>query len=165
MFVSGKGDFMAASIKRGGIAALGFVALAGCAQVRDHKGYIVDSTLISSVQPGVDNKDSVAKTLGRPTFDSQWDGGNTWYYLSRETRQLAFSTPKPVSQTLLAIRFASNGDVSSVQRTGLENVRDVKLYGRKTPVLGSHRTFFSELFGNIAPGSSDRATTADNPGG
>jgi len=156
---------MAGSIKRGAIAALGFITLTGCAQVRDHKGYIVDNTLINTVQPGVDNKDSVAKTLGRPTFDSQFDGANTWYYLSRETRSLAFSSPRPVQQTMLAVRFAGNGDVMSVQRSGVETVRNVKLYGRKTPVLGSHRSFFSELFGNIAPGTSDRATTADNPGG
>jgi len=154
---------MAASIRRGTIATLGLVALAGCAQVPDHKGYIVDTTLINTVQPGVDNKDSVAKTLGRPTFESEWDGGNTWYYLARDTRSLAFSTPNPVSQTLLAIRFAGSGDVSSVQRTGVETVRDVKLYGRKTPVLGSHHTFFSELFGNIAPGTTDKAASADNP--
>ncbi|HMI21090.1 MAG TPA: outer membrane protein assembly factor BamE [Sphingomonas sp.] len=156
---------MAASIKRGAIAALSLVALAGCAQVRDHKGYIVDTTLINTVQPGVDNKDSVNKTLGRPTFDSAWDGSNTWYYLARDTRSLAFSTPKPVTQTLLAVRFAANGDVASVQRTGVETVRDIQVYGRKTPVLGSHRSFFSELFGNIAPGTTDKATTADNPGG
>ena len=155
---------MAASIKRGAVAMLGLVTLAGCAEVRDHKGYIVDTTLINTVQAGVDNKDSVTKTLGRPTFDSQWDGGTTYYYLARDTRSLAFSTPKPVSQTLLAVRFAANGDVSSVQRTGIETVREIKPYGRKTPVLGSHRTFFSELFGNIAPGSTDRASTADNPG-
>jgi hypothetical protein len=55
--------------------------------------------------------------------------------------------------------------VTSVQRTGVETIRDVKLYGRKTPVLGSHRTFFSELFGNIAPGTTDKAASADNPGG
>jgi len=156
---------MAASIKRGAIAALGLLGLGGCAQVQDHKGYVVDNSLINTVQPGVDNRDSVTKTLGRPTFDSQWDGGQTWFYLARNTRQLAFSTPSPVSQTLLAVRFAANGDVASVQRTGLETVREVKLYGKKTPVLGSHRTFFSELFGNIAPGSTDRASTADNPGG
>lgn len=156
---------MAPSVKRGAIAALGLVALAGCAQVRDHKGYIVDNTLINTVQPGVDNKDSVAKTLGRPTFASEWDGGNTWYYLARDTRSLQFRAPSPVSQTLLTVRFASNGDVASVQRTGLETVRDVKLYGRRTPVLGSHRTFLSELFGNIAPGATDRASSADNPGG
>ena len=156
---------MAASIKRGAIAALSLVALASCAQVRDHKGYIVDTTLINTVQPGVDNKDSVNKTLGHPTFDSEWDGGNTWYYLARDTRSLAFSTPTPVSQTLLAVRFAANGDVASVQRTGVETARDIKVYGRKTPVLGSHRSFVSELFGNIAPGTTDKATTADNPGG
>jgi outer membrane protein assembly factor BamE (lipoprotein component of BamABCDE complex) len=156
---------MAASIKRGAIATLGLVALAGCAQVRDHKGYIVDTTLINTVQPGVDNRDSVGKTLGRPTFDSQWDGSGTWYYLARDTRSMAFNTPKAASQTLLTVRFAANGDVASVQRTGVETIRDVQLYGRKTPVLGAHRTFFSELFGNIAPGSTDRASTADNPGG
>jgi outer membrane protein assembly factor BamE (lipoprotein component of BamABCDE complex) len=156
---------MAGSIKRGVIAALGLTALAGCAQVRDHKGYIVDNSLINTVQPGVDNKDSVAKTLGRPTLDSQFDGGNTWYYVSRETRSLAFSAPHPVQQMLLAVRFAPNGDVMSVQRSGVETVRDVKVYGRKTPVLGSHHTFFSELFGNIAPGTTDKASTADNPGG
>ena len=156
---------MAASLRRGAIAALTLVALGGCAEVRDHKGYVVDTTLINSVQPGVDNKDSVSKTLGRPSFDSQFDTGNTWYYLSRETRQLAFSTPHATQQTLLAVRFAPNGEVASVQRTGLETIRDVQPYGKRTPVLGSKRSFLSELFGNIAAGASNRAASADNPGG
>lgn len=156
---------MAVSIRRGAIAALTLAALGGCAEVRDHKGYIVDNTLINTVQPGVDTKDSVGKTLGRPTFDSQYDGGNTWYYLSRTTRQLAFSTPNPTEQTLLAVRFAANGEVSSVQRTGIETTRNITPYRKKTPVLGAHHTFFSELFGNVQAGSSDRAKTADNPGG
>ena len=63
------------------------------------------------------------------------------------------------------MRFAANGDVASVQRSGLETVRVVQPYGKKTPVLGAHHTFFTELFGNIAPGSADKAKTADNPGG
>lgn len=156
---------MAASIRRGAIAAVTLVALAGCAQVRDHKGYIVDNTLIDTVQAGIDNRDSVAKTLGRPTFESQFDRGATWYYLSRETRQLAFSTPHPTQQTLLTVRFAANGDVASVQRTGVETARDIRPYGKRTPVLGSNRSFFSELFGNIAAGTTDKAGTADNPDG
>ena len=141
---------MAASIKRGAIAALALVALGGCTQVLDHKGYVVDNTLINSVQPGVDNKDSVAKTIGRPSFMSEFDHGNTWYYVSRDTKSLAFSTPQATKQTLLAVRFAANGDVASVQRTGLETVRIVQPYSKKTPVLGAHHTFFTELFGNIA---------------
>ena len=154
---------MAASVKRGAIAALTLVALGGCAEVRDHQGYVVDSTLINTVQPGVDNKDSVSKVLGRPTFDSQFDNAKVWYYLSRDTRSMAFSTPHPIQQTLLAVRFTANGDVASVQRTGVETVREIKPYGKKTPVLGAHRSFFSELFGNIAPGTTDRAGTADKP--
>ncbi len=54
---------MAASKARGTIlplALIGVAALSGCTSVRDHKGYIVDSSLIDTVAPGVDTKDSVS---------------------------------------------------------------------------------------------------------
>ncbi|UAK25014.1 outer membrane protein assembly factor BamE [Sphingomonas nostoxanthinifaciens] len=149
-----------------GIAMLAALLATGCTRVRDHKGYVVDRSLINQIEPGVDNQDSVSKTLGRPSFASEWDSGTTWYFLARDTRQLAFSTPEPVSQMLLTIRF--NGqDVSSVQKTGLETIRHVPIYGKRTPVLGRERSFFSELFGNIgAVGSAGQtAPTADNPRG
>lgn len=140
------------------------VALGGCARVMDHKGYVVDSQLIATVAPGVDNKDSVIKTLGRPSFASEFDGGATFYYFARETRSFGYGLPKPVGQTLLTIRFAPNGDVSSVQKTGLETIRHVNLYRETTPTLGRSRGFFTELFGNIgAGGPGQRAPTADKP--
>ena len=161
---------MAASIGRtlsASLASLGLCALAGCASVRDHKGYIIDSSLINTVAPGVDNKDSVYKTLGRASFESEFDSGRTWYYVARDTRQLAFSTPHPVSQMLLTIRFSPAGDVASVQKTGLETIRDVSPYGKTTPTLGRSHGFITELFGNIgtvgAGGAGGR--TADNPEG
>jgi outer membrane protein assembly factor BamE (lipoprotein component of BamABCDE complex) len=162
---------MAASKARGTIlplALIGVAALSGCTSVRDHKGYIVDSSLIDTVAPGVDTKDSVAKTLGRASFESGFDSGRTWYYLARDTRQLAFSTPHPTTQMLLTIRFASNGEVASVQKTGVETIRDVSLYGKKTPVLGSNRGFLAELFGNIGTvgaAGGQGGGTADNPDG
>ncbi len=159
---------MAASKTRAAVAPLallGMAALSGCTSVRDHKGYVIDSSLIDTVAPGVDTRDSVYKTLGRASLEGQFNKGATWYYVARDTRQLAFSTPHPTSQMLLTIRFAPNGEVSSVQKTGLETIRDVSLYGDKTPVLGSHRGFLSELFGNIGTvgGVSQGAPTADNP--
>jgi outer membrane protein assembly factor BamE (lipoprotein component of BamABCDE complex) len=148
------------------LALLGLAALSGCTSVRDHKGYIIDSSLINTVEPGIDTRDSVSKTLGRASFESQFDKGQTWYYIARDTRQLAFSTPHPTTQMLLTVRFAPSGDVTSVQKTGLETVRDVSLYGKRTPVLGSNRGFLAELFGNIGTvgGNSTPAPTADNPG-
>ena len=150
-----------------GVVLAAAAGLGGCAQVRDHKGYVVDSALVDSVQPGVDNRDSVAKTLGHASFESEFDGGGVWYYLSRDTRQLAFSTPHPVKQLLLAVRFAPDGNVASVKKTGLETIRNVRPFGKTTPTLGRKSGFFRELFGNIGTvgGAGQSGPSTDNPDG
>ena len=56
------------------------LALSACAGVRDHKGFVLDPTLADGIKVGVDNKDSVTRTLGRPTFTGQFDQ-NEWYYV------------------------------------------------------------------------------------
>lgn len=146
------------------VAAVLLAASAGCTRIRDHKGYIADSVLIESIQPGIDNRDSVMRTLGRPTFTGQFDQ-NTWYYVSRDTRQLAFSAPKPNQQLVLAVRFDAAGNVTAVEKSGLDKVASVDPAGDKTPTLGRERGFFSELFGNIGRvgGVSQGGGTADNP--
>jgi hypothetical protein len=105
---------------------------------------------------GVDNRDSVAKTLGRPTFVGQFDQ-NEWFYVSRSTAQLAFNEPRPTAQTVLRVRFDEAGNVASVDRSGLEKIASISPEGDKTPTLGRERGFFQELFGNIgavrAPGA------------
>lgn len=136
----------------------------GCTRIKDRQGYLLDETLVSTVQPGVDNRESVTATLGRPTFVGQFDQRD-WYYVSRETRQLAFAMPRPSAQTVLHIRFDEAGNVASVQRTGLERVASITPDDDKTPTLGRERGFFEELFGNIGQvGATGQAgQTADNP--
>ena len=138
------------ALARTGVIAMAVAAMAlgGCARVIDHQGYVADETLISAVQPGVDNRDSVTGTLGRPTFVGQFDQRD-WYYVSRNTRQLAFATPTPTSQTVLHIRFDERGNVASIQRTGLEKVASITPMPDKTPTLGRDRSFFEELFSNV----------------
>ncbi|AGH49957.1 MULTISPECIES: outer membrane protein assembly factor BamE [Sphingomonadales] len=162
---------MSLTLSRLGTAALALTVLAtaGCARIRDHKGYVVDATLIDSVQPGIDNKDSVSKTLGRPSFAGQFDkgGAESWYYISRDTRQLAFASPRPVSQMTLAVRFDKAGNVTAVDKSGLEKVVTLSPNGDKTPTLGRDRGFFAELFGNIGRvggvGAPVGGGTTDNP--
>jgi outer membrane protein assembly factor BamE (lipoprotein component of BamABCDE complex) len=136
--------------------ALGASLLAGCGGVRAHRGAVVDAQLASAIQPGVDNKDSVQKTLGRPTFTGQFDP-NDWYYVSRDTQQLAFRAPKVVDQTVLHVRFDPAGNVTAVNRSGKELVANIDPYGRQTPTLGRRRSFFDELFGNIGTVGSGMA--------
>jgi len=144
------------------IAAM--IATSGCSRVRAHQGYIADNVLIDAIKPGVDNRESVARTLGRPTFAGQFDA-NDWYYVARETRQLAFSLPKAVEQTAVHIRFDDAGNVAAVEKSGVEKIASIRPVGAKTPTLGSNRSFFQELFGNIGQVGSvgQGGATADNP--
>jgi outer membrane protein assembly factor BamE (lipoprotein component of BamABCDE complex) len=135
------------------------IGTAGCAerQIQNNQGYIADEELANSVQPGVDNKESVEKALGRPTLASKWDD-NTWYYISRNTRQLAFARPVPATQRVLIVRFAPDGSVAAVDRRGLEQVANLTPNSDKTPTLGREATLLEDLFGNIgtvgaAPGA------------
>ena len=135
--------------KRSFAAIIGLgLALAACAGIRDHRGFVLDETLANAIQPGVDNKDSVTRTLGRPTFTGQFDP-NDWYYLTRNTTQLAFRDPKVIGQTVLRVQFDQAGNVTSVTKTGKELIASVDPSGDKTPTLGRKRSFFDELFGNI----------------
>ncbi len=149
--------------KRGIAAIIGMgLALTACAGIRDHRGFVIDQALADGIQVGVDNKDSVAKTLGRPTFTGQFDP-NEWIYVSRDTAQLAFRDPRVLEQKVVRINFDAAGNVTAVNKSGKELIASVDPSGDKTPTLGRNRSFFEELFGNIGtiaqpglPGSSGR---------
>lgn len=145
-------------------AAAASLLAAGCTKVRDHQGYLADETLVASVQPGVDTRDSVLGTLGRPTFVGQFDA-NDWYYVSRNTRNLAFNTPRPDSQTILRVRFDQAGSVVAVDRRGMEQVASIDPMNDETPTLGRERSLLEELFGNIGAigATGQQSGTADNP--
>jgi outer membrane protein assembly factor BamE (lipoprotein component of BamABCDE complex) len=134
----------------------------GCTQLRAHQGYVGDAALVSAVQAGVDNKQSVEASLGRPTFTGQF-GGNDWYYFARDTRQLAFAQPRPTDQMLLHVRFDAAGNVTSVTKTGMENIARVSPESDKTPTLGRETGFFEELFGNIGSVGAPGAGGAGGP--
>src|SRR5689334_17580198 len=130
------------------IAVAAATLVTGCASNHVHKGAVIDLQLASAIQPGVDNKASVEKLLGRPTFTGQFTP-NEWYYVSRDTNQLAFRNPRPTRQTVLHISFDAKGNVAAVNRTGKELVMNVDPVHRNTPTLGRKKSFFEELFGNI----------------
>lgn len=131
------------------VAALLAATLAsGCNRIKSNQGYIVDEQLVASIQPGVDNRTSVQRTLGRPTFTSEFDQ-REWYYISRNTTQLAFLQPRAKSQQILTVTFDDKGNVAKVDKRGLEKVVSISPSGDKTPTLGRKESIFSDIFGNI----------------
>jgi len=149
--------------------ATALAALAGgCASIKEHRGYLVDTALVDSVQVGVDNRTSVERTLGRPSFASQF-GNPDWYYISTDTRQGPLGRPQPYQQTVLRVRFDPAGNVVGVDRAGLEKHVRLSPDGKKTPTLGRDRGLLEDLFGNIgsvgsgaAPGGAGAPGTGPN---
>ncbi len=153
---------MSAALIKGAMVVASAALLAGCMGIHEHRGAVIDRELASAIQVGVDNKDSVTKTLGRPTFTGQFNP-NDWYYVSRDTKTVAFRDPKVLAQTVLHVRFDQAGNVTRIDRTGRELIASIDPSGAKTPTLGRDRGFFDELFGNIGtisqpglPGSGSR---------
>jgi len=135
--------------KRGYAAVIAMgLALSACAGIREHRGFVIDKEIADGLQVGVDNKDSVTKALGRPTFTGQFNP-NDWYYVSRDTAQLAFRDPRVTEQAVLKLTFDGTGNLAAIERSGKEQIAKVDPVGDKTPTLGRKSSFFDELFGNI----------------
>jgi len=148
-------------------AALGVAMLAGgCSSIKNHRGYVVDQALLDAIQPGVDNRTSVERTLGRPTFVSQF-GRKDWYYISQDTKTPAFRRPRTSEQTVLRVQFDPSGNVAAVDRKGMEQVARIDPEGDKTPTLGRDRSFLEDLFGNVGSvgGVGGAAPTGPGPNG
>ena len=139
---------MASRLVSLGLAVAGIALLGGCVGTKEHRGYVLDQELASAIQVGVDNKESVTKTLGRPTFTGQFDP-NDWYYVSRDTKAIAFRSQKVMDQEVVHIRFDAAGNVAAVNRTDETLVAKIDPVDDKTPTLGRNRSFFDEIFGNI----------------
>jgi len=136
--------------KRARIATMVALAAlaAGCTSIKDHRGYIGDPALVLSIQPGIDNKESVEGTLGHPTFASHY-GDDTWYYISSTTSQKPFTRPKIRQHEVLTVRFDLDGNVVATEQGGIDTVAYLSPEGDKTPTLGKERGFLEDLFGNI----------------
>lgn len=152
-----------AKLRIGAVLVASLLA-SGCTAIVNHRGYFADQVLMQSVQPGIDNRQSVERTLGQPSFTSQF-GPPVWYYISSNTQEAPFTRPRIYSHSVLAVRFDDAGNVIEAKGTGMEQVAQINPEGDKTPTLGRHRTFLEDLFGNIGQVSSGAPGGGQGGGG
>ncbi|MFN3510582.1 outer membrane protein assembly factor BamE [Tsuneonella troitsensis] len=147
-----------------GLLAAAALAAGGCSSIRDSRGFIADPTLTQSVQPGIDNKQSVQAALGQPSFESQF-GEPTWYYVSSVNERKPFARARIGTHSVLAVQFDAAGNVSSVERSGIDKVAYISPDSDRTPTLGRDRSFFEDLFGNIGAVGAPGSGAPGGPGG
>jgi len=151
-------------MSRIGLVLGALMMLGGCHSIVNHKGYLADEVVLRSVQPGVDNRTSVERTLGQPSFISQF-GDPVWYYVSSTTSQRPFTIPRITDQSVLAVRFDAAGNVVAADRSGMELVAHISPDDDATPTLGRERGFLQDLFGNIGQVGSGAGAGTNGGGG
>jgi len=150
---------MRASYFRVAVPLLAGLVLTGCVGETLTRGYVPSESSLEQVQVGAP-REQVLLALGTPTTTADF-GGEVFYYISQKTsRPIAFLNTHVVDQTVLAIYFDENSQVTSIANYGMEDGRIVDLVSRTTPTGGKDFSFLSQLFaatgmtsGNAAKGA------------
>jgi len=121
-----------------------------------HRGNRLTADQLAEVTAGVHTKSDVRTLLGSPTQSGMF-GDDEWYYISSNTRQRPARQAAVTDQQVVVVEFDRAGVVRRVRTVGAEDVRDVEMVARETPVPGNERTLLQALFGNVGrfgPGAS-----------
>jgi outer membrane protein assembly factor BamE (lipoprotein component of BamABCDE complex) len=145
---------------------LGFalVALAGCNIPTTQRGNLPKADALDQVKPGVTDKQTVTRLLGTPSTTAAFDD-HTWYYISNETKQVAFLEPQLLDQQVVAIRFDDHGVVVGIDRKGLKDANAITPNPNATPAPGREYTFLEQLIGNFGKFNSGGDDAAGGKGG
>jgi outer membrane protein assembly factor BamE (lipoprotein component of BamABCDE complex) len=124
------------------------ILLAACAADVEQRGNLPDHDQLALIHPGSTTKDEVVKLLGSPSSTGVFDD-NSWYYISKQTKAVAFLDPHVLNQQVYVIRFDDKGVVSGIGHKTLIDGREITMAPGETPAPGRQLTFFEQLIGNI----------------
>jgi outer membrane protein assembly factor BamE (lipoprotein component of BamABCDE complex) len=127
---------------------LGLTALTACSIPTTERGNLPKPEALQQIKPGVTDKETVARLLGTPSTTAAFDG-STWYYISRETKQIAFLDPRVLDQQVVVVNFDDKGVVTAVDHKGLSDAQAVTPNPNATPAPGREFTFLEQLIGNF----------------
>ena len=131
------------------LAAIAAVSLlAACSADVAQRGNLPPRDELAQIHPGTTTKAEVEKLLGSPSSTGVFNG-DTWYYISKQTKQIAFFDPDVLDQEVYVIRFNKAGVVSGIDHKTLKNGRAVAMAPGATPAPGRHLTFIEQVIGNI----------------
>lgn len=122
--------------------------LAACTATYRNHGYVPDDADLAEITVGVDDRASVEDLIGRPGAEGMLRD-DAWYYVGSRWQHYAYTAPKPVERTIVAISFDPGGQVSNIERFGLEDGEVVTLTRRVTDSGIQGVSLLRQLFGNL----------------
>ncbi len=122
--------------------------LAGCTISVDQRGNLPDPDKLATIKPGTTTKEQVVKILGTPSSASTFND-DTWYYISRRTKQVAFLSPTVLDQQVYIVDFNDQGIVKDIGHRTLADGEPITPAPGATPAPGRELTFLEQVIGNM----------------
>ena len=122
--------------------------LASCSSLDRRHGYVPTEEDLAQIQVGVDNKDTVAELVGRPTTAGILSDGG-WFYVESKFRTYGYRDKQEIDREVVAISFTDSGVVENVERFGLEDGKVFAISRRVTDSNIRGISFLRQLFGSL----------------
>jgi len=126
--------------------------LAACAATYSNHGYTPTEQELEDVIVGVDSRDSVETSIGRPSSAGVLQSGG-WYYVSSRVKHYAYRQDEVIDRQLVAISFNQRGIVTNVERFTLEDGRAVAINRRVTESGIRGVSFITQMLRNVGRAS------------
>jgi len=141
---------MIRQLRGGRLMFAAFLALgvSACAATFTNHGYIPPAEDLEMILPGVDTRDSVEDSVGRPAA-SGIVSEDTWFYVASRQRHFTYHAPEVVEREIVAISFDSRGTVENIRELSLEDGQVVRFSRRVTESNIQEVTFLRQLVGNF----------------
>lgn len=128
----------------GGILSLSLIA---CAPIYRNHGYIPEQVELDAIKIGA-SREEVAAAIGRPSASGLLNDVG-WFYVQSRWEHKGGRSPKEIDRQVVAISFSEAGNVTNIERFGLERGRVVALSRRVTESNIKGIGFLRQLFGSI----------------
>lgn len=128
----------------GGILSLSLMA---CAPIYRNHGYIPEQVELDAIKIGA-SREEVAAAIGRPSASGLLNDVG-WFYVQSRWEHKGGRSPKEIDRQVVAISFSEAGNVTNIERFGLERGRVVALSRRVTESNIKGIGFLRQLFGSI----------------
>jgi outer membrane protein assembly factor BamE (lipoprotein component of BamABCDE complex) len=136
-------------IARRAALTAGLVAgLSGCAATFTNHGFVPRKDELAALALGVDTRDTVAETIGRPSATGVLRD-EAWIYSAYRIRNYTYQAPEVIEREVVAISFDGAGRVANVERFGLEDGQVVTLSRRVTENTVRDLGFVRQLLRNL----------------
>ena len=122
--------------------------LSSCISQKEIHGNLPEAELVSLLQVGKDNKETVSKILGQPTFRGAL-GDNSFYYVGTVNSKIAFLDPSVVEQYVLELSFDKKNKLKNIFIYDKDRSMNVAMSDLETKSSGTKESFLDQLIRNF----------------